>query len=181
LLDKPYAFFGHSMGALIAFELARSIRCGEFNQPEHIFISGRRAPHLPSKRKPLHNLPDEELIREMERLNGTSDEILRNQELMRLLLPVLRADFELVESYRYTARAPLRCPLSVYGGLQDREIMRHELQGWARETDGPFRLRMFPGDHFFLNSSQNVLLDSLCQELRPYESRFRLAESRSVR
>ncbi|MGB9180699.1 MAG: thioesterase II family protein [Pyrinomonadaceae bacterium] len=164
-LDKPFAFFGHSMGALLCFELTRYLRREQCPQPLHLFISSRWAPQIPDPRPPLHNLPEEEFIAELRRLNGTPVEILEHAELMELVLPVLRADFAAVETYRYAPEPPLNCPITAFGGLQDTEIGREELAAWREQTIAAFMLRLLPGDHFYLHSSRQLLLHLLAQEL----------------
>ena len=164
-LDKPFAFFGHSMGAIISFELARHLRRDYGLEPEQLFVSGRRAPQIPDTGPPTYHLPEEEFVEELRRLNGTPKEVLEHTELLGLLLPLLRADFELIQTYRYIAEPPLDCPISAFGGLQDDEAGRNLLEGWEEQTTASFALHMFPGDHFFLHSSQGILLQTLCQEL----------------
>lgn len=170
-LDKPFAFFGHSMGALVSFETARNLRRLGVRQPEHLFVSGRSAPKFRYPERPLHALPEGELMDELRRLNGTPREVLDNPELMSLMLPTLRADFEVCETYKYTPEAPLGCPVSVQGGLQD-DIERARLEAWAEETCAGFSLEMFPGDHFFLHTSTQLLLRSLSQHLEQVVGRL---------
>src|SRR5205085_6286250 len=124
LLDSRYAFFGHSMGAVIGFELAQRLRGEQAAEPEALFISGRRAPQLSDSDPITYNLPKDEFIAELRRLDGTSKEVLEHAELMELILPLLRADFQLIESYEYHGRPPLTCPIIAYGGQQDRESPR---------------------------------------------------------
>src|ERR1051325_10798789 len=128
LLDRPFAFFGHSMGAIICFELARHLRRQRPDtQPAYLFVSGRRAPQFPDTDRVTYDLPEPELIAELRRLHGTPQEVLEHPELMRLMLPLLRADFELVQTYEYTPEPPLGCPIAVFGGLQDYEVPRESL------------------------------------------------------
>jgi medium-chain acyl-[acyl-carrier-protein] hydrolase len=164
-LDKPFAFFGHSMGAMICFELTRLLRL-EYNIiPVHLFVSGRRAPQIPNQKPPIHALPEALFIEELRRLNGTPEAVLENRELMELVLPILRADFAIVETYTYINEPALECPITVFGGLQDREVERENLEAWQEQTRAAFALQMFPGDHFFLNSAQAMLLESLGRSL----------------
>jgi medium-chain acyl-[acyl-carrier-protein] hydrolase len=160
-LDKPFAFFGHSMGGLVSFELARLLRKKYGITPVHLFISGRRAPQVSNSDTPIHNLPEPAFIDELRHLNGTAPEVLENPELMQLFLPILQADFAVLETYIYTSEAPLECPITVFGGLQDSRIHFDELQAWQEQTKANFNLHMFPGDHFFLHSSQSLLLENL--------------------
>jgi medium-chain acyl-[acyl-carrier-protein] hydrolase len=168
-LDKPFAFFGHSMGGLISFELARFIRHQYNLEPVHLFISGRRAPQIYNSKASIYNLPKADFIQELSQLNGTPKEVLNNQELMEILLPILRADFAVLETYTYTHKAPLNCPISVFGGLQDQEIELKELEAWREQTLNSFSLKMFSGNHFFIHSSQSFLLQELIQQLNVYQ------------
>ena len=164
LMEQPFAFFGHSMGALISFELARKLRREHGLAPVHLFLSGRRAPQVPDTEPLTYNLPDAEFIEELRTLKGTPAEVLEHPELMELLLPLLRTDFEICQTYRYVPEEPLDCPMSVFGGLEDTGILREHLEPWKELTSGPFILRMLPGDHFFLHSSEAVLLHVLARE-----------------
>lgn len=152
--DRPFIFLGHSMGGLISFELTRYLRRFQHPMPERLVISGRGAPHLADLKKPLHALPETEFLHELRQLNGTPREVLDNRELMELCLPILRADFAVCETYQYRPEVPLDCPLTVLGGVEDRDIDRERLTGWRDHTTQEFQLRMFPGDHFFLHSAQ---------------------------
>lgn len=162
-MNKPFAFFGHSMGALISFELARQLRREGQPPPAHIFVSGRRAPQLPDN-APTYNLPDPEFIAELRRLNGTPQEVLEHPDLLQLMLPMLRADFSVCQTYRYAPEPPLKCGFSVYGGVDDADISREQLEAWSQHTSSAFTVRMFPGDHFFLHTAPESL-KTLSQEL----------------
>jgi medium-chain acyl-[acyl-carrier-protein] hydrolase len=172
-LDKPFALFGHSMGAAISFELARHLRHEAHLRPVHLFVSGRGAPQLPATDAPIYNLPEAEFLNELRRLQGTPEEVLEHPELMELMLPILRADFELVQTYHYSAGLPLDCPITAFGGLQDEEVSRADLEAWREQTATDFSLHMLPGDHFFLHTAQSLLLRTLAQELRQDMSRIR--------
>lgn len=164
-LDAPFVFFGHSMGAIISFELARRLRRAGVRGPRKLFVSGAVAPQLRSTRKPLHALPHEELIEELKRLNGTPREVLEHPELLELMLPLLRADFSVCDTYEYVEGAPLDCPITVFGGLDDTSATRAGLEGWREQTTASCTLRVLPGDHFFLHSQQTLLLRLLASEL----------------
>ncbi|HEV2436442.1 MAG TPA: alpha/beta fold hydrolase [Verrucomicrobiae bacterium] len=166
LLDKPFAFFGHSLGALISFELARQLRRQSGVQPVRLFVSADRAPQIPHRDRPIHALPEEEFLAELRRLNGIPGKVLAEAELMQMLLPVLRADFAVYETYVYSIEPPLTCPISTLGGLQDQRVRRGDLEAWRDQTNGSFSLRMFPGDHFYWNTTQPLLLQALSRELR---------------
>jgi len=163
--DTPFCFFGHSMGSIVSFELARHLRRKYGLAPTHLFVSGRRAPHIPDPDPPKYNLPDKEFLAEIGRLNGTPDAALQSEELMQLLLPTLRADCEVIDEYRFAEEPPLSCSITVYGGLDDPETRQEELGAWRRHTGGGFCVQMFPGDHFFLQASRQPLLEALSAEL----------------
>lgn len=164
-MDRPFAFFGHSMGALIGFEVARVLRDSGMPQPESLFFSGARAPQLKRNDPKTYDLPDEELIEELRRLNGTPAEVLEHEELLQLVLPLVRTDFEITETYEYIDGPPLDRPLIVFGGLADSEVGREKLEPWSQQTTGPFKLIMLPGDHFFLHSQQRMMLTSMSRDL----------------
>ena len=164
-LDRPFAFFGHSMGATIGFEVTRLLRRENHAQPLHLFVSGRRAPQIPDLNPHTYDLADPDFLKELHRLNGTPKEVLENSEVMALMLPLLRADFRLVQTYSYSAAPPLECPISAFGGLQDSEVDRVDLEAWREQTTSSFSLQMFPGDHFFVKASQPQLLQVLSREL----------------
>jgi medium-chain acyl-[acyl-carrier-protein] hydrolase len=166
-MDLPFVFFGHSLGSLAAFELARELRRRGRAQPLHLFVSGRCAPHLPPRDEPIHALPEPEFIEKLRELNGTPEEVLGHEELMKLLIPILRADFSVHETYQYVEEEPLDMGISAFGGLGDVDVRREDVEGWRQHTRGRFRLRMLPGDHFFINNSgsRDLLLESVSRDL----------------
>ncbi len=164
-LDKPFAFFGHSMGGLISFELARRLYCKHQVEPDHLFISGRRAPQLQEKDPHIHELPEPEFLAEVKRLNGTPEEVLAHAELLELIVPALRADLAVCHTYRYLPGTPLNCPITVLGGLGDETASREKIEPWRLQTTGPCKLHMFPGDHFFINHQQADILRIIRGEL----------------
>lgn len=166
LLDKPFALFGHSLGSLLSFELARRLRTNYGLRPVRLFVSAGLAPQIPHRGLPIHNLPEREFSAELRRLNGTPGELLNHKELMDIVLPSLRADFALYESYRYSSAPPLNCPISTYGGLSDRKVRHSDLERWRDQTSVSFSIRMFSGDHFFLKTTEPTLLRVLSQDLR---------------
>ena len=126
--DKPFAFFGHSMGAIISFELARLLKRRHNLSPTRLFLSARRPPQSLEKERHTYGLPEPEFIEELKRLNVTPKEALEHPELMTLIIPLLRSDFELCQTYEYTEGPPLDCPISAYGGLQDPDVSREHLE-----------------------------------------------------
>jgi medium-chain acyl-[acyl-carrier-protein] hydrolase len=176
-LDKPFAFLGHSMGGLISFELARALRLSSGLEPAGLFIAGRQAPPLQDRTAARYDLPEPEFLKQLRNLNGTPPEILEQPELMRLLVPLLRADFEVCQTYVYEPGPALNCPISIFGGLEDGEVSQEELEGWRPYTTGAFSLRMLPGDHFFIHTCQSQFLEMISAELRqllkkPYENKY---------
>jgi amino acid adenylation domain-containing protein len=170
LLDKPFAFFGHSLGALVVFELARQLRRQSGVQPVRLFVSADFAPQVHHRERPIHALPENEFLAELRRLSGIPGKVLAETDLMQLMLPILRADFAVYETYAYSMEPPLNCPISTFGGLQDQRVSRGDLEAWRDQTSGSFSLRMFPGDHFFWNTTQPLLLQALSEELRGDET-----------
>ncbi len=160
-LDRPFAFFGHSLGAIVAFELARSLK----THPECLFVSGARAPQLRRDHVPPPPPSDDELIEELRRLNGIPQELLDHRELMQLALPALRADTALYRKYVYQEGPPLACPIRAYGGADDERITREHLEMWAEQTTESFKLEMFPGGHFFLQTNQSEFLTTLARDV----------------
>ena len=166
LLGLPFSFFGHSLGALISFELTRRLR-EEFGvAPGCLFVSGARGPHLPRTYHDIHRLSDKKFVAEVRGIKGTPAEVLDNPELMSTVMKPLRADFALAETYRYKARPPLSCPITAFGGSDDRLVPQPDLEAWSAQTAGAFGLWMLPGDHFFLHDSDWLLLQVLSQETR---------------
>ncbi len=165
-LDRPFAFFGHSMGAMLAFELAHKLYAEDGVAPSHLFVSGRRAPHRPLP-PALHNLPRQQFLEELRRLKGTPDEVLEHEELLEVVIPLLRADFEVIETYNYIPRAKLPCPVTAFGGLEDYKVGIGDLQAWSELCSGDFALKMLAGDHFFIHKMQQEVLQIIFEKLQP--------------
>jgi len=165
-MDRPFAFYGHSMGTLIAFELARELRRQKRPGPVGLFVSSRCAPHVSDPDPPLHQLSDTEFIEGVRRYNGTSEEVLQNKQLMDLLMPLLRADFELCETYNCRDEVPLDCAISAYAG--QREIASELIDDWAQQTTGQFETMLLPGGHFFLNREREKFVGAISSRLLGY-------------
>lgn len=165
--ELPFAFFGHSMGALISFELARLLNRENKPLPLHLFVSGRGSPERLKGKLRLSQLPEAKLLEELGRFEGTPEEVLKNAELMSMMLPSIRADFLACESYSYTAEPALPCPVTVFAGSQDPEISQQQIEEWRNETTASFSYKIFPGGHFYLNTAQPLLLHELMQTLLP--------------
>jgi medium-chain acyl-[acyl-carrier-protein] hydrolase len=163
-LSMPFAFFGHSMGATIALELTRRVQARLGVQPQCLFLSGRRAPGRPEP-APIHDLPEPQFVEEIRRLSGTPEELLAHPEIRGLLVPLLRADFALIETCASADRSPLDCPIVGLGGLEDPRASREDVLAWRELTSGNFSLEMLPGDHFFLNRSRTRLLQIIASHL----------------
>jgi len=165
-LDLPYAIFGHSMGSLIGFELLRELRRRGLPGARHLFTSAHRAPQLPDRYPPVYHLPDEEFVQEVDTRYGAVPAAARaDAELMELLLPGLRADVTVCDTYTYREDAPLECAISTYGGEGDHQVTREELEAWGEQTSGSFSFTMFSGDHFFLQTEQEPLLRAVSEDL----------------
>jgi medium-chain acyl-[acyl-carrier-protein] hydrolase len=165
LLDRPFAFFGHSMGALISFELSRLLYREYRVAPEVLMVSAHRAPQLPDLETPTYLLPHDLFVQKLRYLNGTPPEVLEHPELLAYLVPLLRADFEVCNTYSYRPGEILPCPIAAFGGLQDPSVTVAQLQGWQNQTSAEFSLEMLPGDHFYLNESRHLLLRLIRQRL----------------
>ena len=164
-LDIPFAFFGHSMGALISFELACRLQKKDIS-PICLFLSSYCAPTIPKKETPIHLLPDREFLEKLHEYNGTPALVLQNDELMNLLLPALRADFAIHETYVHSPSNPLNCPISVFGGLEDPDVKYNDLELWKEQTTNSFSLQMFPGDHFYIRTSPEYVVNTILKQLQ---------------
>ena len=166
LLDRPFAVFGHSMGALLAFELTRELRRMKMPQPEHLFLAAFRAQHFRAP-TPGFTTSRTKSCKAVLATDGTPRSVLDNDEIMGQLLPTLRADFELCDTYQYSDEEPLSVPIAVFGGLNDVRVGRADLELWNVQADNEYSLTMLPGGHFFLRSAQNQLLAHLAATLQP--------------
>jgi medium-chain acyl-[acyl-carrier-protein] hydrolase len=161
LFDLPVYFFGHSMGALIAFELTRALRRSARCLPAHLFVSGRCAAHLSDPLPGLSRLPEREFVEAVQRFGGTPSEVFAHRELMALVIPLLRADFGLYESYRYRDERPLDIPITAFAGMDDHAAPAASAEPWSAHTTEAFRSYLLPGGHFFVNSARPSLLAAI--------------------
>ncbi|HRW05161.1 MAG TPA: alpha/beta fold hydrolase [Caldilineaceae bacterium] len=159
-LDRPFAFFGHSMGSLIVYELAQQLRQQMGQSPTHLFVSGRRAPFLPASEASLHTLPtDEAFLTELQRrYNNIPAVMFEDADLRNLFVPLLRADFTLVERYQCRIITPLPCPIVAFGGESDSRTSGADLMAWQELTQDAFNLHLLPGGHFYLNEHTQALI-----------------------
>jgi medium-chain acyl-[acyl-carrier-protein] hydrolase len=163
--EAPIALFGHSLGAWIAFEFARQLQSKSI-PILHLFISGQPAPQLPDPEAPIRNFPDQEFISEVRRrYDGLPEEVLSDNEMMKLSLPALRADFTIKETYQYTDGPTLDCPVSCFGGYNDGSVSADDLAAWRDRACSTFNLRMFPGGHFFIDNARESVLKCIAAEL----------------
>jgi len=161
---RKRVFFGHSMGALIAFEAARRL-AGSAHTPSLLVAAGRRAPSLPEWRTPISHLPADEFASVVgERYGGLPDVVLADPELRDLFLPILQADLASVEGYRYLDGPRLDCPIAAYAGMEDPHAPAGDSPRWRRETSSTFLSRAFPGGHFFVQSARDQVLAALIED-----------------
>jgi len=164
LFDRPFVFYGHSTGALVAFELIRELRRQQMPLPARLIVSAARPPHIPEP-YPLHHLPEGEFIRELRRFSGTPDKILENKELMDIYLPILRADFALEETYTFKEEPPINVPVSAFYGTMDNEAPKEVMAMWEQHTALEFTLVQMTGDHFFIRTQKDRFLSAVSRLL----------------
>lgn len=164
-LRGQFAFYGHSMGALLSFELARELRRRNWSPPVHLFLSACRAPEMVREERPIFNLPVQELMVEIRKLNGTPKEFFESLEIQNVLLPLLRADLEIIDTYEYVAEAPLGCAINLYGGEKDTHAPPESLVSWELQTSTKCTLRVFSGDHFFIQSQKMEFVRTLREDV----------------
>jgi medium-chain acyl-[acyl-carrier-protein] hydrolase len=157
-LDRPFMFFGHSVGALISFEVARQLRRTGHLSPSHLVVSGRSAPQLPAATRPIHQLPDADFLAELQRYSGTPAIVLENADVMNVFMPILRADLAINETYVYQPEAPFNFPIAAFGGLQDTQVSQSALSAWSEQTSSDFNIELLPGNHFFLKEQKTAIL-----------------------
>jgi medium-chain acyl-[acyl-carrier-protein] hydrolase len=165
LLDRPFALYGHSLGALVAYEFARHARALGLGEPEALFVSGRRAPQWPLSRPPLFDLPVPRLIAELTALGGMPDVLLKHRKWLGYLLPALRADLQMTDRYVHKAGEPLGCPLFAFRGAADSMVSEPQLDAWRAQTSGRFIMTTLPGRHFLASEGSERLIDIIVETL----------------
>lgn len=163
------AYFGHSMGAVLAYEVAQRLRERAAQGPARLFVSGRRAP---SRRRPggpgrVHLRDDDGLVAELRKVGGTDPSFLNDRELLAEILPVTRNDYKAIETYVWADRPPLDCPITALVGDHDPQTTSDEAAAWAEHTTGAFDLRVFPGGHFYLDARRDDVTDVVTAALDP--------------
>lgn len=165
-LDRPYILYGYSLGALIAFELARELCRRNIRPPVSLYALARRAPHLPQRDPLVHHLSDNLFLAEVaRRYGGMPAIILQDVELMKLLIPALRADITALETYVYKEQDPLDCPIYAFGGNFDSTAKEKDLEAWRSHTSSGFELKMFDGDHFFIRNNRESIFRSILAQV----------------
>jgi medium-chain acyl-[acyl-carrier-protein] hydrolase len=166
MLDAPYVLFGHSMGARIAFELARELRRRGQPDPLALVVSGCKAPHIARVPNPsVASLPEHLFVQMLRRMKGTPPEVFDDPELLAALLPALRADFMLIDQYDYQDERALTCPIRVFGGTEDSDARESDLLAWQSHTMSSFRLRLLPGGHFVVRTRQREMTTAITEDL----------------
>lgn len=165
LARGPFAFFGHSLGAVLSFEVARWLLSHKHRAPEILFVSGRRAPQIPDEGERFHEMNDQEFVTRVSELQGTPPELLADKEFVQFILPTLRADFKMIETYEYVDGGPLPCFITAFGGTEDEESHEGRLEAWSCHTSRGFSQYMIKGNHFFLHGREREMLRLLRREL----------------
>lgn len=161
ITEEPYAMFGHSMGAIIAFETCREFRRKKLPLPDHLFAAGYRAPQLPDTDNPITHLPNHEFLEKVCAYGGMPQGILNNKELLDIFVPILKADYQIIESYQYAAEPPLNCSITTFGGIADQKVSSRQIVEWEKQTKKEFKSRFFDGGHFFIKNRESELVGEI--------------------
>ena len=165
LLTVPFSLFGHSIGACLAYETARRLRSADGERTAHLFVSGRPAPYRPPCDAPLRALCDDDLLVALRQFGGIPPAVMARNELMTALLPAIRADLEMVEKYKADPGECIPCPITAFGGANDHSVDVSSLEAWRRFTSGSFRVRVFPGGHFYFSVAREALGEDILRDL----------------
>jgi len=161
VFQPPFVLFGHSMGALLAFELSRELRRQQLPLPDHLFVSAKQAPQIPEREQHLHTLSDDDFMQEILKKQGTPEEVLTQPELLQLILPALRADITICETYNFQEEEPFSFPITAFAGLYDPYVNETELKSWQSHTTSSFSWHFYPGDHFFIHSFEEKIVQEI--------------------
>lgn len=164
-LDRNYAIFGHSLGAVVGFELARRFQREALSLPRRLFVAACRAPQVEAAEKPLHGLSDEVIQAELRKLNGTPDEVFEHSDLLRLVMPAIRGDLEAYETYTYQAGEALPSGITAFAGDHDGRFQLHEVQAWEQVAGGDFSFHVVKGDHFFIQNAEDDFFRIFLEEI----------------
>lgn len=164
-LEQPYVCFGHSLGALMAFEVARALSREGGRPPEKVIVAGHSAPHMTLRRRHVHKLSDREMIAELKDFAGTPAKVLDDPDMMSMMIRPIRADFKIRETYEFLPGEPLSCPLVAFSGDTDPEVLPEQLDGWSQHTRGAFAAFTLPGSHFFVNERTSGFFPKLRAQL----------------
>ena len=173
-LDKPFCFFGHSVGAILGYEVARALIEQIDVAPAALIVSGSTAPQLRNRPEPLHLMSDEDFVQALKRFDGTPESVLQNKELMELMLPILRADFTLDETYTFSYGQTLSCPIYALAGAKDTESYPESIKPWRELTSGIFEFCELNGNHFFVNDLSVIkpALDTILEDITARHQAF---------
>ncbi|MCH2087142.1 MAG: thioesterase domain-containing protein [Pseudoalteromonas sp.] len=169
-IDKPYTIIGHSLGSRVGFELINQLHQRKLPLPQNFFASGSKGPHQAPREKTSFDLPEHEFKEELRKLSGTPNEILKNDELMQLILPIIRADFQIADTYRFNMKCKFPIRAFVFGGLED-AITHSEYKSWFQFFESSGEPTMFDGDHFFIDRQGPSVVQEIAKVITPsYES-----------
>lgn len=176
LIDKPYAFFGYSLGAKIAYEVVIKLKERGYPLPRHFFATASPAPFLPRRRAPIHHLSDQEFMAKIGSYSGTPKELLQDQEMMELLLPGLRGDFSILENHQGKMQPVLNARLSIYGGEEDVDVNVEDLLAWSMAFKNTSHYQLYSGGHFFINTNLSDLVENVNSTLNTELAGLHLTE-----